>query len=108
MVINTQAGYIYVIKDESERRKLGYAEDVEIRLKQLQTGNAERLTIEYRLQVADMIRAETAIHNLFAAGRIRADGEWFHIADMRLLLKIFKAADTTAIEERQLIQLGLR
>ena len=103
-----RAGFIYVIKDESERRKLGLAEDVEQRLKQLQTGNAERLTIEYRLQVEDMERAETSLHHLFAADRIRADGEWFKIKDMSLLLKVLKIAQTTAIEEKYLKQLGLR
>lgn len=107
----TQSGFVYVLLDEQHRRKLGKTvNDVEKRVKQLQTGNAERITIEYRLAVNDMRRAETAIHTLFAASRLRINGEWFKLSESELILlqKVFKAADTTAIEERQLTQLGLR
>lgn len=102
------SGYVYVILDESERRKLGFSYDAEMRLDILQTGNAERLTVEYRLFVKDMLRAEDALHNLFAADRIRTDGEWFKIKDMLLFLKIFKKEPTDAREERLLESMGLR
>lgn len=101
-------GYVYVIVDESERRKLGFSEDADIRLDILQTGNAEILTVEYRMQVNDMKRAETALHSLFAADRIRANGEWFKIKNMELLKKIFKIAVTDEREERLLESMGLR
>lgn len=102
------SGYVYVIKDESERRKLGFSYDAEMRLDILQTGNAERLTVEHRLFVKDMLRAEDALHNLFAANRIRADGEWFKIQDMLLFLKIFKIEATNEREEKLLESMGLR
>jgi hypothetical protein len=102
------SGYVYVIVDESERRKLGFSEDADIRLDILQTGNAELLTVEYRMQVSDMMRAETALHSLFAAGRIRVKSEWFRIQDMDLLKKIFKAVPSTEREEELIKSLGLR
>lgn len=102
------SGYVYVIRDESERRKLGFSYDADMRLDILQTGNAERLTVEYRLQVSDMQRAEDALHNLFAADRIRTDGEWFKITDMVLFNKIFKVIPIEEREEKLLESLGLR
>jgi len=101
-------GYIYCIADESARYKLGFADDVEERLPELQVGNAERLKIEYRLQVTDHRRAEKSLHNIFAADRIRMDGEWFKIKDILLLKKIFKIIETTDLEEKYLQQLYLR
>ena len=111
--INTKpkSGFIYVLLDETGRRKLGKTiNDVDKRVKQLQTGNAEVITIEYRLQVNDMRQAEKAIHTLFAASRLRINGEWFKLSDSELILlkKIFKAGDITPREERLLTQLGLR
>jgi len=108
---NTRAGYIYVLLDENGRRKLGKTRnDVEKRVKQLQTGNAEQITIEYRLQVNDMRHAETSIHELFAADRLRINGEWFALSETELVLlrKIFKAGSTTAREESLLKGLGFR
>lgn len=102
------SGYVYVIKDESERRKLGLSYDADMRLDILQIGNAERLTVEYRLQVDDMKRAEDALHNLFAADRIRIDGEWFKIQDMALFNKIFKVIPVDEREEELIASLGLR
>lgn len=101
-------GYIYCIEDESERYKLGLSKDADYRLDTLQTGNAEVLIIKYRIQVNDMKRAETGIHQLFAADRIRANGEWFKIKDRILLEKVFKLKDITERELKLLQSLGLR
>lgn len=100
--------YVYCISDESERYKLGFAEDVDRRLLELQTGNAERLTIVYRREVKNMRRAETSIHEVFAADRIRQDGEWFKIKNMALLMKIFGVLPITLQEQKMLESLGLR
>ena len=105
------SGFVYVLLDQSGRRKLGKTTNsVEKRVKQLQTGNAEQITIEYRLAVNDMRRAETAIHALFAASRLRINGEWFNLSESELILlkKVFKAANTTVAEEKHLTMLGLR
>lgn len=102
------SGYVYVIIDESERRKLGFSYNADMRLDDLQTGNAERLTIEHRLAVQHMRKAENALHQLFAADRIRPDGEWFKITNMELFYKIFNVAPITEREESYLKSLGLR
>lgn len=102
------SGYVYVILDESERRKLGFSHDADVRLDILQTGNAERLTVEHRLEVKDMLRAEDALHQMFAADRIRTDGEWFRITNITLFRKIFKKESTTEREEKLLETMGLR
>lgn len=111
-VPKVEAGYVYVIEDESERVKLGKSKEADLRLKELQTGNAERLTVKYRIRVSDMHKAETSLHNLFAAYRLRADGEWFKITDIRgkiLLMKIFDSQMTVTDREiTQLKGLGLR
>jgi len=102
-------GYVYVIKDETKGRKLGFSKNPDLRVKQLQTGNKEKLTIEYRLEVNNMSKAESSLHILFAAYRLRK-GEWFHLEekDLILLEKIFRARDITNTEYIQLITLGLR
>lgn len=99
-------GYIYCIVDQSARYKLGFAENVEQRLSDLQVGNAELLKIEYRLQVKDARRAETALHNIFAADHIR--GEWFKIQNLQLLRKIFRIEETNEREIRLLESMGLK
>ncbi len=102
------SGYVYAIKDESNRYKLGKSENVLQRLMELQTGNAERLTIAHTLKVLDIDKAEVSLHELFASGRIRSDGEWFRIENIDLFKKVFRATDTTEREEKLLESLGLR
>lgn len=103
------AGYVYVIKDETDGRKLGFSQNPDIRVKQLQTGNKETLYIEYRLEVKDMRKAESSLHTLFAAYRLQTK-EWFHLTetDLVLLKKIFRVVQTTEREESLLKSLGLR
>lgn len=106
-----RAGYVYVIQDEQQRIKLGFADNVEERLAQLQTGNADVLMIVYRLRVNNMRKAETALHSLFAAYRLRKENEWFrpfNEKDTILLAKIFGAECITAQEQYLLESLGLR
>lgn len=104
------AGEVYVIRDESGRRKIGFSKQIEQRLKELQTGNSETLFIEYRLAVRHLKRAEKAIHSLFPANRL--SGEWFLIKDGSpehvLLKKVFNAEPTTRREHYFLYSLGLR
>ncbi len=103
-------GFVYVLKDEHQRRKIGLAQDVDQRVKELQTGNAERITIEHRMHVSHMQRAEKSLHELFAAYRLRTDGEWFDIDEKELLLlrKVFRVVATTEREEKLLKSLHLR
>jgi len=100
-------GYVYCIADEQRRVKLGFSQDVDARLRQLKTANADKLTILYRLPVKDMKKAEEALHSLFS-GRIL--GEWFRLNEKEqiLLKKVFGVACITDKERSQLVILGLR
>lgn len=100
-------GYVYAIQDESARIKLGFAVDVDARILELQTGNAEQLTIVYRLMVEDMKKAEDSLHMLFASSHIR--GEWFNLNKIQrqLLEKIFTTMEKTPREQHMLRTLGL-
>lgn len=100
------SGYVYVIIDESERRKLGLSKDADLRLDILQVGNAELLKVEHRLLVKDMKKAEDALHHIFAADLIR--GEWYKITNMSVFDKIFRRCDTSKRDETLLESLGLR
>ena len=57
-----------------------------------------------------MHKAETSLHSLFAAYRLRSDGEWFKLDEQAnvLLRKVFGALDTTDRENVLLKGLGLR
>jgi hypothetical protein len=106
--MNTEkSGFIYAIKDESSRVKLGMADNVDKRLRELQTGNAEVLTIMYLWPVDNMRKAEAAVHTIFSAYRIR--GEWFRLDHTveKLLAKIFRVTPMTDKEERNIKLLGL-
>lgn len=112
MSINPKAGFVYSLLDtEDNSRKLGKSSNVEQRLKTVQTGNPHKLIIEYRLAVTDMTKAESSLHSLFAAKRLRkGKGEWFVLdtKDLTLLQKIFCAQDTTDKEYQLIESLGLR
>lgn len=102
-----ESGFIYAIIDESDRVKLGKAADVDRRLAELQTGNAEKLTIMYLWYVDSMTKAETGLHHIFAAYRVR--GEWFKLdrKAKELLARIFHVYERTEREERMLQVFGL-
>jgi len=68
--------YIYVIGTK-EKQKIGFSGDVEKRLKSLQTGNPETLSVHHKIEVPEE-RArlvEDKIHKEYAYLRIK--GEWF-------------------------------
>jgi hypothetical protein len=69
---------IYII-GTNERQKIGYSGDVNKRLKTLQTGNPETLTIHHTIEVPNE-RArlvENKIHKEY--NHLRIKGEWFNM-----------------------------
>ena len=74
---NDPRGYIYIIADESNRIKIGVTRNmIEERVNQLQTGNAENLTVLYLSNpVRQYEDIETKAHDLFRKSHLR--GEWF-------------------------------
>lgn len=72
-------GYIYAIKVTSKDLfKIGYAADPEIRLRDLQTGNPERLILYKQVRVFWPEEVESLMHATLSYCRVR--GEWFEIS----------------------------
>ncbi|MFJ6486308.1 GIY-YIG nuclease family protein [Streptomyces sp. NPDC091682] len=72
--------YVYVIGSvESTRVKIGTSVNPKKRLKELQTGNPERL--ELRWCTSGGRELETMLHQAFAAHRV--EGEWFDFGDVQ-------------------------
>jgi hypothetical protein len=68
--------YVYAIKEsETGRIKLGISKDPEERLKQLQTGNSQKLELVAYRKAENRYKDESATHLANAACRVR--GEWF-------------------------------
>lgn len=68
--------YVYAIKEtESGRIKLGISRDPYARLKQMQTGNSQRLQLLAYRKASNRFQDEAAIHAKNAQYHIR--GEWF-------------------------------
>jgi hypothetical protein len=70
--------HIYVIGTD-EKQKIGYSGDVEKRLSTLQTGNAEKIRIHHKIEVAPerARKIEKKIHDEYRYLMIR--GEWFNM-----------------------------
>lgn len=68
--------YIYVIGTK-EKQKIGYSSDVDKRLRSLQTGNPDSLTIHHKIEIPeDRARiVESKIHKEYSYLRLK--GEWF-------------------------------
>ena len=67
-------GHVYFIQAQVSRAiKIGFAVDVERRLKEIQTGNPEVLEVVGAMP--GTVRAEKSLHRQFRADHIR--GEWF-------------------------------
>jgi hypothetical protein len=80
----TPPGYVYFIRaGQSGPIKIGWSKDVGGRLSQLQTGNAERLTV--LVSVPTTPDLERRLHDLLARHR-RPGGEWFDPAPEILTL----------------------
>lgn len=75
--------YLYVIEDSSNLRvKLGYSNDPESRVSQLQTGNSSNLSLVYKAWVGDRCAVlERKLHKEFAHHRVK--GEWYNMPSLR-------------------------
>lgn len=71
--------YVYLIKSEdSSRYKIGISKNPQKRVKQLQTGNSEKLCLvnTYLSEYYDKI--ERTLHNRFSY--LKKEGEWFEFS----------------------------
>jgi len=71
-------GYVYLIKsDESGYYKIGYSANPNNRIKQLQTGSADRLRIVHLYESVRARKVEKSLHYAFSHARI--NNEWFEL-----------------------------
>lgn len=73
------SGYIYVIRSENGKYKIGKAQDVNKRLQSLQTGTPEKLELVLTIKTSNKNVLETICHRQFSSKKIR--GEWFSLTD---------------------------
>lgn len=80
--------YIYFIIDERDRVKIGKSNDPEMRVKDLQVGNADKLSILYTIRTTSKL--ESILHTEHSEEKIR--GEWF---DLEKVLPTMKSLGYT-------------
>jgi predicted GIY-YIG superfamily endonuclease len=117
--LSTQLPYhIYLIKADATNYKIGFAQDVEKRLKQIQTGNPYQLKIlrtqKFETTEDDIKKIERELHKRFLHLQTEAMNEWFILSDAEVahflhLLDNPAKIPMTEIETYQLIfNLGQR
>lgn len=70
--------YVYLIRGNDSNYKIGIAKNPKQRLKQLQTGNSDRLQLVETFQTENASKIESALHYAFA--HARNEGEWFDLS----------------------------
>lgn len=79
-MINNTVSFLYIIASNTNGPvKLGYSDNPERRLKQLQTGNPENLKIFHceEIEVDNIRKAEKSLHTTLGYKRLK--GEWFSL-----------------------------
>lgn len=81
-------GYIYIIKSDENRYKIGISNNPKKRLKQLQTGNQSTLTLifseEFNCTRNHLLKIEKEIHQTLNIGYKKLSGEWYLIDETKL------------------------
>lgn len=86
-------GFVYIISDGTNI-KVGVANNVNRRLKSLQTGNPNTLTLEFSEYRNQPYKLETYLHQQLA--KYRTKGEWYHgitVQEIRVLLLLYTDYD---------------
>lgn len=68
---------VYLLQSESGLYKIGVSTHPARRLKQLQTGNGEKITLLYSFECEIPFLLETSLKNRFMLHRV--SGEWFNL-----------------------------
>lgn len=74
-----QPSVYFIVSDESQTVKIGWAYNPEKRRRELQTGSP--FTLRIATTVTGGQGEEAKLHRRFAHLRIRSDGEWFYLKD---------------------------
>ena len=70
--------FIYFINSTENYYKIGVSSNPKKRIKQLQTGNLDKLTLFYEFKSNYPFKLEKALHNKF--NLTNKNGEWFEIS----------------------------
>jgi len=87
-----KASFVYLLKNK-DSFKIGKANDVERRVKSIQTGSSSKVECIYKILVRRPFQVETLLHNLFFDNKIY--GEWFVFSDSQLnkVKSVYKRLD---------------
>lgn len=80
---NSEKSYIYVIgPKQGNLQKIGLSKHPEKRLKELQTGNPEKLVLHYTREIEEnrVLLMEQQIHKELRYLKSREKSEWFNIS----------------------------
>jgi hypothetical protein len=95
---------VYVISDGNGKCKVGKANSVMKRLKQLQTGNPNQLFVVAVLECESCFDAESAersAHKILEQNRV--SGEWFEVSERHAENALYEAAGACGIETRVVV-----
>ena len=71
-------GYVYLIEDrDNNRYKIGVTNDLEKRLRNLQTGNSNHISIKESFQTQQPFKLEKMLHNKFR--QYQYNNEWYEL-----------------------------
>ena len=69
---------VYLIRGNDGKYKIGIAKNPTQRIKQLQTGNSDKLEIIETYQSENASKIESSLHHQY--GHVRNEGEWFDLS----------------------------
>jgi hypothetical protein len=83
-------GFVYLLletdKNGDERHKIGITKNpVEKRIKQLQTGNSNIITLLHSYQTEHYRNVEHMLHKKFINQKTETKNEWFYLEDEQVL-----------------------
>ena len=74
--------YVYILKTSDDVYKIGVAKDVESRVRQLQTGSVEEITLVNKFLSEFPFKIESTLHRKYNSNRI--NGEWYYLTEENL------------------------
>ena len=100
-----KSSYIYVLSTDDYRVKIGTTSNLWIRLKQLQAGSPQKLTLLMFWLCFDGSRVEASLHTVFGENRLH--GEWFHLGSYESDYRIWQYKLITEIAIKTSIKLPI-
>lgn len=101
-------GYIYLLlevdKDGNERHKIGITKrKVITRLKQLQTGNSNVISVLNQFQTSNYKHVEKWLHRKYSQQKTEAENEWFTLTNEQVsnFIETCKEVDKTVTFMRE-------